>query len=351
MCIPDFRQDMENKLKPIEDTDMDSMFILPLSIIPLQTPALRTARLVKNAHLQSAVEIFRDVQSGSGQVDVESLPQMMGWTSGRVHPDLSVLRRLALLPSYDVYSLRISLRAHRIPVNDYASLQLSPDKMRELTHYMMRFTRPLLQMVYADDNVDVSSFDDLLRLFRDHNIQRARERLEKLAATINVPVMEVPRFLEDYGDTFMSLSYYRHCLDRLEPYFTACLEAMIPIRKHFQLQQDMSLMRTCANIEDAVNSVSASITGRLEVFERRTNQMWERISQEEFRTVKAMIERYHVTIGGALCGLTVKMNAFARNFPHPQAGGPVKRADFMVTEMTQGIDIIRNIEKRFQGKA
>jgi hypothetical protein len=114
--------------------------------------------------------------------------------------------------------------------------------------------------------------------------------------------------------------------------------------------QDASLMRTCTQIEDAINSVSASISGHLEVFEKRTKQMWSNITQEEFQGVKNMIERYHVVMGGALCGLTVKMNAFARNFPHPNAGGPVKRADFMVTEMTQGIDLIRSIERRFQNQ-
>jgi len=340
----------EEDLKVIEDTDMDSLFILPLSIIPLQTPALRAARLVKNSRLQSVVEIFRDISTGSGQVEVEALPQMMGWEVGRVHPDLAILRRLALLPSYDVYSLRMSLRAHKIPVNDFESLRLSDEKIRQLTQYMMMFTRPLLQMIYADDKVEVASYDDLMRLFRDPDKQRARERLERLATSLKVPIMEVPRFLEDYGDTFMALSYYRHCLDRLEPYFSACLEAIVPIRKHFQLMQDANLMRTCTVIEDAINSVSAAISGRLETFEKRTAQMWQSISKEEFQSVKALIEKFHVTIGGALCGLTVKMNGFARMFPHPNAGGPVKRADFMVTEMTQGIDLIRSIERRFQNQ-
>jgi hypothetical protein len=341
----------DNELKLIEDTDMDSLFILPLSVIPLQTPALRSARLVKNGRLEGVVEVFRDLQTGSGQVEVESLPQMMGWDPGRVHPDLAVLRRLALIPSYDVYSLRISLRAHKIPVNDHDSLRLSDEKMTQLTEYMMMFTRPLLQMIYADSKVEIDSYDELMRLFRDPDIAKARERLEMLATTLKVPIMEVPRFLEDYGDIFMSLSYYRHCLDRLEPYFTACLEAIAPLRKHFQLMQDPGLMRTCTVIEDAIISVSASISGRLEVFEKRTAQMWQNISQEEFQAVKAMIERYHITIGGALCGLTVKMNGFARNFPHPSAGGPIKRADFMVTEMTQGIDLIRAIERRFQAQS
>jgi len=75
--------------------------------------------------------------------------------------------------------------------------------------------------------------------------------------------------------------------------------------------------------------------------------MWNNLSQEEFRQVKTLIERYHVTIGAALCGLTVKMNSFARNFPRPVSGGPVKRADFMASEMIQGIELIRNTEKQY----
>ena len=45
----------DDGLKPINDSDMDSMFVLPLSIIPLQTPALQSANLIKNVRLRSAV--------------------------------------------------------------------------------------------------------------------------------------------------------------------------------------------------------------------------------------------------------------------------------------------------------
>jgi hypothetical protein len=338
---------MDDELKPIADSDMDSMFILPLSIIPLATPALQSAKLIKNVRLQSAVEIFSDAQTGSGQLDVESLPSMFGWSTDQLHPDLAILRRLALLPSYDVYSLRISLREHGVAVNDYSALKLGPDKARELTKYMVLFTRPLVKMIYADDAINIESYDDLLKLFKDPDVRKARARLEQMATSLSVDIYDVPRFLEDYGDTFLSLSYFRHCLDRLEPYFSACVDSLVPIRKHFQLKQDINLMKACDLIEDVINSISASITGRLEVFERRTNEMWANITQDEFRAVKTMIERYHVTIGAALCGLSVKMNCYARMFPRPNVGGPVKRADFMMTEMLQGIELIRDTEKRF----
>lgn len=338
---------MDEELKPISDSDMDSMFVLPLSIIPLQTPALQSAKLIKNVRLKSVVEIFQDSQTGSGQVDIEKLPHMFGWQVDQLHPDLAILRRLALLPSYDVFSLRISLREHGIPVNDYSALKLSPDKASELTKYMIMFTHPLMKMIYADEAVDIKSFDDILKLFRDPDVKKARARLESMAKSLNIDIFDVPRFLEDYGDTFLSLSYFRHCLDRLEPYFTACVQSMAPIRGHFQLKQDHNLMKTCDLIEDTINTISATITGRLEVFEKRTREMWNNITQDEFRSIKTMIERYHITIGAALCGLTVKMNSFARMFPRPQSGGPVKRADFMMAEMMQGIELIRDVEKRY----
>lgn len=338
---------MENKLEPIEDTDMDSMFILPLSILPIQTKSIRTARLIKNSQLKSIVEIFRDEQTGSGQIDVEGLPAICGWPPGELHPDHVIIRKLALLPSYDVYSLRISLRQLQIPVNDYASLRLSQEKMDELSKFMIMFTRPLTKIIYGDDGADVSSYDDLIRMFRDPDIARARERLFNMAKTLSIDVTEVPMFLENYGDTFMSLSYFRYCLERLEPYFSAALESLIPIRRHFQLKQNGNLMKTCDLIEDVINSVTANITGTLESFERRSRQMWDKISQDEFRAVRTLVERHHVTIGAALCGLTVKMNAFAHAFPHDNASGPVKCADFMMADMFQGIEIIRDVEKRY----
>jgi hypothetical protein len=340
---------MEDILKPIEDTDMDSMFILPLSVLPITTPQLQTARLIKNARLQSMVELFYDRQAGSGQVTIDALPSVCNWPAGELHPDLIMLRKLAFIPSYDVYSLRICLREQNIKVNDVESLRLSPEKEAELAQYMILFTRPLTKMIYGDDSAQVETYDDLLRMFRDPDVEKARERLFNMANTLGIDVMGVPRFLENYGDTFMSLSYFRHCLERLAPYFTAALDALTPIRKHFQLKQNTNLMRTCDHIEEVINSVTASITGRLELFERRTKQMWDNISQEEFRSVKAMIERHHLTIGAALCGLTVKMNAFALAFPHARAGGPIKRADFMAAEMMQGLEVIRDAEKRYGG--
>ncbi len=44
----------------ISDSDRDSLHTVHLSIIPLQTPALQRARLIKNNRLESVVELFKE---------------------------------------------------------------------------------------------------------------------------------------------------------------------------------------------------------------------------------------------------------------------------------------------------
>ena len=60
------------------DSDRDALHILPLSILPFQTPSLSRAKLIKNARLNSVVELFKGQGIGSGQMDVEELAKDYG---------------------------------------------------------------------------------------------------------------------------------------------------------------------------------------------------------------------------------------------------------------------------------
>jgi hypothetical protein len=326
------------------DSDRDALHILPLGMIPLETPALRHAKMIKNVRLRSVVELFHDAQAGSGQVDVEDLPGLFGWPESPPHPDLVILRKLALLPSYDVYSLRILLRQHGIPVNNVEYLKLSPQKNKELTEYMRAFTHPLILQVYGDAQMEIKGVEDLIALFRDPDVKKAREKLRLMAEKLEIRLDEVPKFLEDYGDIFLSLSYYRQCLDAIEPAITQFLESMEELRRNWQLRQDQNLMKTCDAIQRTINGLMAAITGRFENFDRSTKDMWNHLSAKRFRKVEALIKNYHTTIGGVLCGLTVKMTTWKALFPAKDVGGPVKRAEFIMADMKQGIENIMKIE-------
>ncbi|MGB0670618.1 MAG: hypothetical protein ACPGNT_03925 [Rhodospirillales bacterium] len=328
----------------LERLDRDSLHVLPLKILPIQTPGLRGARLIKNARLETVVELFHEEGTGSGQLQVSELQGEFGWEEGKLHPDLKMLRRLQRLSSFDVYSLRISLREQGIEVGSLADLRLSPQKTAELSSYMTQFTRPLIQQIFGDDDVSIETFDDVIRLFRDPDIKKARARLEKMANSLEIRLDEVPKFLEDYGDIFLSLSYYRQCLDDIEPVIERFLDGIDEIRGNFQLRHDINLMNTCTMMQSTMNNLMAAITGRFENFDRSTQAMWSNINAQRFRQVERLIREYHTTIGGVLCSLSVKMDAWHRLFPRADAGGPVRRAEFIMSEMRQGMDKIQKIE-------
>ncbi|MFA7430484.1 MAG: hypothetical protein WCZ23_10035 [Rhodospirillaceae bacterium] len=333
-------------LDPITDTDMDSLFVLPLHIIPLDTPSLQRARMIKNQRLEGVIEFFSDQYSGSGQIDIKSLPKAMGWDVDKGLPnDVFILRNLAALPSYDVYSLRVSLRQAKISVAGSAALTLSADKNAELAGYMRRFTGPLIAQIYGADGRDITSFADIVGLFRDPDVKTARAKLKLMAEKLSIDMTEIPSFLEDYGDIFLSLGYYRQCLDRLAPHLDAYMASMADLRKNWQLRNDFTLMRTCNELELGLNNMTAAISGRFETFDRASRTMWQDLSAERFREVKALIESYHTTIGGMLCALTVKMNGWARQFPRPDAGGPVRRGEYIMSEMKQGLDAMKRLDQ------
>ncbi|MBK8908451.1 MAG: hypothetical protein IPM60_11250 [Rhodospirillales bacterium] len=335
---------LEQQREATADIDRDSLHILPLSIIPFMTPALKRARMIKNVHLDSIVELFEGKQTGSGQIDVEAIPREFGWLDTQPHPDHTVLRKLALLPSFDVFSLRVLLRDHGIAVNDHTALRLSESKNKELTHYMADFTRPLIKQIYGSENMSIDSFDDIVALFKDPDVKNALQKLKIMAARLEISVEDVPKFLEDYGDIFLSLSYYRQALDHIEPIVSNFLDAITDIRRHYQLRHDVHLMKTCRLLQETVNAVMANVTGRFESFDRATSDLWSNVSAERFRRVQKLISSHHIVTGGVLCALSVKMDAWARLFPTRDSGGPGRRAEFLVTEMRQGIEKIQRIE-------
>ncbi len=330
--------------------DLDTLHILPLSIIPFETKALKSARLIKNSRLETMVELFSDLQSGSGQMTVGDAVKELQDRAGASRKDISILRKLARLSSYDVYSLRVQLREQDVQVNDFAELKLSPDKSKELGGYMKDFTHPLLMEIYGSDDMEIKSFDDILKLFREPDVTKAREKLDQMAQRLDINIMEIPRFMEDYGDIFLSLAYFKQCLANISPIVNAFFHSLTEIRNNHQLQSDQTLMKTCDVLENTFIGLNAHIKRLFDEFDKSSQDFWTDVSAERFREVEALIESYHTTIGGVLCALSVKTIAWHRLFPRPSVGGPMKRSEFTMGEMRQGIDTIREILKKARDK-
>jgi hypothetical protein len=335
-------QGPKEEIFEIDDGDRDALHILPVSILPVTHPALRRARLVKNAQLETMVEFFHLSDGSSGQTTVAGAAKALG-LSDQQHPDLVLLRSVSRLPSFDVYSLRVLLRACAIRVTDSSALKLSQSKIDSLSAYMSAFTRPLVAEIFGEDTT-IGNFTDIVGLMRDCPADQVRTKLATMATKLGIDIFAIPNFLEDYADIFMSLSYYRQCLDQILPPIQAFMECTGDIRSNYQLKQDPNLMRTVDFVEQTINGLTANVTGRLESFDRSTNDMWQDLTAERFRKIERLIKSYHASIGGILCALSVKMDAWKRVFPSTVACGPVRRAEFIVSDMRQGIDRIRAIE-------
>ena len=325
------------------ESDMDSLHVLPLSIIPFDLSGLKRAKMIKNVRLETVIEMFKDDSAGSGQVRVEDAAKLFGIPEKEPHPDIIKLKRLAGLNSFDIYTLRVELRNVGVPVNDHAELKLSKSKNEELTEYMRDFTRPLISQVYADSDTSITDVNQIIDMFKIPDRGQAMENLKKLATTLNVALPEIPRFLEDYGDIYLSLAYFKNSLDNIVPHILVFFEFMEELRGNYRLKHDRNFVETSLFVENTLNNVTASITGRFESFQRHSNEMWSDINAESFSQVKRIISSHHSTIGGVLCGLAVKMSMWNDRFADGR-GGPQARADFVLSEMRHGIEKIVEVE-------
>ncbi len=332
----------QDALTAQEEQDTDSLYILPLHMIPIETPGLKRARLIKNVRLDTVVELFHDPETGSGQVEIKELGTVFNWPTDTQHPDEIILSTLARLHSYDVYTLRMQLRKLGINVENTKMLSLSDAKKAQLTVYMKSFTLPLIKQIYGDTKANVDDVGELISMFASPDRDDALKNLKMMAEKLNIELTEVPKFLEDYGDVFLSLAYYKDCLDELIPRVMLYSEATEELKENMQMRNDRRLMISINSINEQLSDITASITGRFESFERNSENMWENITEESFAKVKKLIHSHHATVGGVLCGLSVKMNSWSEKFAN--GGGLVRRGDFVMSDMMQGMDRISKIE-------
>lgn len=321
-----------------------------MKIVPVETPELSRGRMIKNSALDPAIELFRGAETGSGQllvsdIDAERGHHMFGWPLHKDHKDLELLRKLARLTSYDVYSLRIQFRALGIEPSSVSYLRLSPEKRKSLRMYMQVFTLPLIDLVYGQGDSAAQNVDNIVDLFRDPDTGVARQNLKRLADGLGVDMTEIPRFLEDFSDIYLSLSYYQEYLDDLTPKVIDMVGELGEMGQNWQLRQDPHTVAVLKKVHDDINDLLTSVTGRFEAFRQHSDGMWEDIDAEKFKKTKRLVLSAQETVGGVLCGLGIKLNTWKEKFPHASSGGPVARSDMLFSEILPGLDKLTALER------
>lgn len=325
-----------------------------MAIVPVETPLLRRGRMIKNASLDPAIELYKNEEGVSGQLLIDELDNekghhMFGWPLNADHPDLQMLRSLGRLSSYDVYSLRIQFRELGLEPSSIEYLQLSKAKQDSLRFYMQVFTLPLMNLVYGEGEQASRKAENIVDLFRDPDTSRARENLMRLARSLQVDVTEIPKFLDDFSDIYLSLAYYQEYVDDLTPKLIGVIEDLHRLSTNWQLKQDPHFMVTLARIEGDLNDLLASVTSRFEAFRQQSNRMWENITAEKFRMIKDHVISSQRTVGGVLCGLGIKLNAWQERFPESDVGGPIARSEILYSDILPGLDKLMALEQ--EGRA
>jgi hypothetical protein len=295
--------------------------------------------LIKNARLETVIEVYRLDAGAGGQVQISELDEYFSDHAGLMN-DIPILRRLSQLRSYDVYTLRAQLRRLGVPVTSWERLRLSDAKKLELVQFMQEFTRPLLQKVYGGETGAIAEFDELLQLFSHPNKEEALKNLRLLADHLQVDLNEIPTFLEDYGDVFLSMAYFRAIYASVLPVLVQFQSWSKEAMESFLLREDKDFQRSCKSMLATLGNVAEAIAAAFADFDRTAKGFWDDISMTSFHRLKEAVTRQHTTVAGLLCGLYVKTNAWESRFRDKRTQ-PIKAAEFIRTEMIPGLKSMR----------
>lgn len=323
------------------DADCDSIHILPLSLIPLQLKGLSKLSLTKNARLETVVEMFRMDDGAGGQIPISELGKYFSDRDALMR-DMAVLQKLSVLRSFDVYTLRAQLRRLGVAVTSSERLCLSEAKKSQLVGFMKEFTRPLLQRVYGGQTNAISDFEQLIGMFSQPNKDEALRNLKLLASHLQVSLKEIPSFLEEYGDVFLSMAYFRSIFGSVLPLVTDLQSWSREIAKGYQFKDDKAFQRACDGMTENLGRVAGSITTIFDGFDKTAKSFWDEISMVSFNTLRLAVSQQHTTMGALLCGLYVKTNAWDRQFNRGSRAAPQKCADYILSEMIPGLKSMRD---------
>lgn len=331
---------MAKKTEEGSAADTDSLDKLPLSSIPLSSNALKNAKLIKNARMETTVELHSDPISGSLQIAPENIGDFMA-TSPR---DLAIIKSLSGLHSFDVFSLRSNLKKLGVEVKD-TDLELSDDMKQDLSIYSMEFIKPLIEKIFGHGREEFHTSDGLSRIFRDPDMARAKENLKVMAQKTGIPLAEIPAFLEEYSDVFLSVAYYRYGFENISRDIDRFMIWMTELRAYRETSSSPKAAAQCKQVDETMRYITGSVRERMAQFQQGFQTFWADINPASFRQMRLQIEENHASMGSVLCGLIVKMKAWKKAFPDDTAGGgPSTRLKFVVTELEPGLLHLKELE-------
>ncbi len=331
----------DEKNKPhVGGSGKDAIDTFPLESIPLSSSSLKQAKLVKNARMETAVEIHSDPLSGSLQVSPETISDFMSATP----EDQAIIDKLAGLDSFDVYSLRSNLKSLGVEVQDVEALELSDDMKEGLSMYSLEFISPLVEKIFGRDREDLKSSAGLTKIIQDSDVSKVKSNLKLMAEKTGIPLAEIPEFLQEYSEVYLSVAYYRYSFESIGADIERFLFWVDELKTSREVTTNPIALKQCRITEAVIRFLQASIRERLVKFRSSFEMFWLDINRDSFLEMRKQIEENHGTMGAVLCGLVVKMNGWKKEFPSGTSGSPSARLKFIISEMEPGLLKVKDLE-------
>jgi len=317
---------------------------LPIQVLPVGHAGLRRTRLVKNVRLETKIEMFSGEGVGSGQIAIEDAPEHFS-RDDTLRDDMRVLSDLSVLPSFDCYTLRRGLRQRGINVEQETIFKLSDAKIQELFPLMRRITRPLIKHLYGDEDLDINDNRTLLALVQNPDHDKVRDRLDRMATTLGVPIAKLPTYLEDFGDLYLSLSYFENYFIDLAPKVEQMILWAKDVAEGSHLRNDPTSHKTFSDVERRLRYIKDNLDTRFKNLSEVTKVNWELLDVSMFQKVQKSILAEQIYLATGLCGLAVKIYERERVFPNA-GGSPDRVLEFVGSELRPGLDnLVRGLPK------
>ncbi|UUX48059.1 hypothetical protein NUH88_11575 [Nisaea acidiphila] len=329
--------------KTIDREDRDSINTFACAALPVRSKGLFRLRLIKNVRLETRVEAFRGTGTGSGQFDIDELPHYVDPGQDLTRHDVPMLKKVGQLPAFDCYSLRRAVRSSGIDVDATEVLSLSDEKKRELAGHMRNLTRPLVHHVFGDENLDITDPRNLRDIMQMADKDKARKNLAQLSAVLETDLDGLPELLEDYGDAFLSLGYYRSYLNLIIPRVKELHGWIEEAGERGSFRQGDPAMKRLKQVSGAIDLIMKSVTERFRRFDGTAAFDWEKLTLNEFRTSRDLILAHQSSLAEVLCGLTVKVYEWRSRFAKPNVGIQ-QRVDFVQSDLFPGLDHLLKVE-------
>ncbi|MEP3115911.1 hypothetical protein [Nisaea sp.] len=294
--------------------------------------------------METRIELYRETGMGSGQVTIDELPDFMTETDDLLHHDIPMLTSVGEMESFDPYSLRRGLRAAGIEIDSLEAFTLSDVKKHELQPHMRNLTRPLLQYLFDASNIELSDPDLLRDRLLNASSAFVLQRINGLASALGTTREDLPDLLEDYGDVFLSLGFYKQYFAEIGPRISL-LQAWV--REAYEVPhigKDPMTGPGLIKAERTLGVLRKSLKRRLNNFESKTDIRWERVTVGTFNQLRALITDHQESLAAVLCGLAVKVFEWESRFPGG-GGSFERRADFVLSDLRSGLDRMTAIER------